>query len=191
MYILQSGDTEGIRGLGYEQGYISSIDTVTQASIKFRREKKLIKNICISTEHNTNNTHENGDRCVRTQKRREMRIYVYIQIRMIQNNKDGDREGGQTDRGQTYEQGHAYNKNTVPKICINSQEKKVVMNTKPKTNHAELATQLERKVEKKAFIYDTDSQKQLNRQGMGWGETEASTGKAARLGIHTLHSNYA
>jgi len=67
----------------------------------------------------------------------------------------------------------------------------VVMNTKPKTNHAELATQLERKVEKKAFIYDTDSQKQLNRQGMGWGETEASTGKAARLGIHTLHSNYA
>ena len=31
----------------------------------------------------------------------------------IQNNRHADRE-----EGQTYEQGHAYNKSTVPKICI-------------------------------------------------------------------------
>ena len=59
------------------------------------------------------------------------------------------------------------------------------MNTKPNTNDAALATQLERLVEKKAYTYDTDSQKQANRQGMGWGETEAIIGKAPGLGIHT------
>jgi len=65
MYILQSGGTEGIRGLGYEKGYITSIETVTQVSIKFRREKKENKNTGISTEHSTNNTYENVDTYVR------------------------------------------------------------------------------------------------------------------------------
>jgi len=49
-------------------------------------------------------------------------------------------------------QGHAYNKSTVPKICIEfagtdeREQKKVVMNTKPNTNHAQLGTQVERQV---------------------------------------------
>ena len=63
------------------------------------------------------------------------------------------------------------------------------MNTKPKTNHGALATQLERQVEKKTYTYDTDLWKQANRQGMGWGETEAIFVKAPRLGIHTRHAN--
>ena len=55
-----------------------------------------------------------------------------------------------------------YNKSTVPKICIDfagkkKEVKKVVMNSKPNTTHAALATQLERKVEKKLYTYDTDS----------------------------------
>ena len=75
-----------------------------------------------------------------------------------------------------------------------SQEKKkknkeVAMNTIPNTNHAALATQLERQVEKTAYTYDTGSKKQANRQGMGWGETEAIIGKAPGMGIHTRHSN--
>jgi len=37
------------------------------------------------------------------------------------------------------------------------ENKKVVMNTKPKTNHAALATQVERQVEKKIYTYNTDS----------------------------------
>jgi len=48
------------------------------------------------------------------------------------------------------------------RYVLNSQEKKkenknVVMNTRPNTNHAELATQVERQVEKKAYKHDTDS----------------------------------
>jgi hypothetical protein len=58
--------------------YITSIDTVTQVSIKFWKEKKVNRNMGISIEHNTNNTYENGVTCVRIWKRREMRIYVYI-----------------------------------------------------------------------------------------------------------------
>jgi len=54
---------------------------------------------------------------------------------------------------QTYEQGHACNKSTVRNV-LNSQEKKKenkkkVMNTKSNTNHAALATQVERQIEKK------------------------------------------
>ena len=113
MYRLQSGDTEGIRGLGYEQGYITSIDTFSQVCIKFRKEKKVNKNMGMRIEHNTNNTYENGARYVQMWKRREMRIHVYIHKRRIQNNKHADREGGQP-----YEQGHACNKSTVPNICI-------------------------------------------------------------------------
>ena len=41
------------------------------------------------------------------------------------------------------------------------ENKKVVMNTKPNTNHAALATQRERQVEKKAYTYDTTNR---NRQ---------------------------
>jgi len=76
----------------------------------------------------------------------------------------------------------------VPKICIElegkeEREKNVVMNTKPNTNHAELATQVERQVEKKAYTHDTASLKQANRQGRCVRETEAVIGKAPRLGI--------
>jgi len=37
------------------------------------------------------------------------------------------------------------------------ENKKVVMNTKPNTNHAALATQEERQVEKKVYTHDKDS----------------------------------
>jgi len=37
------------------RGMITSIDTVTQVSIKFRKKKKVNKNMDISIEHNTNN----------------------------------------------------------------------------------------------------------------------------------------
>jgi len=40
---------------------ITSIDTITQVSIKFRESKKVNKNMGINIEHNTNNTYENGD----------------------------------------------------------------------------------------------------------------------------------
>jgi len=47
------------------------------------------------------------------------------------------------------------------RYVFNSQEKmkenKKVMNTKPNSNHAALATQLERQVEKKTYTYFTDS----------------------------------
>jgi len=86
------------------------MDTVTQVSIKFRKEKKVNKNMGISIDHNTNHTEE----------------------------------------GQTYGRGHAYTKRCIPKICFEfavkkKENKKVVMNTKPKTNHAAFATQLERR----------------------------------------------
>ena len=114
-----------------------------------------------------------------------MHILVQIHIRRNQNNKHVDRKGGQT-----YEQGHAYNMTPCERYVLNSQEKKKenkkeVMNTKPNTNHAALATQLERQVEKRTYTYDTDSQTQANRQGMGWGKTEAIIGKAPQLGTHT------
>jgi len=80
------------------------------------------------------------------------------------------------------------------KYVLNSQEntkenKKVGVYTKPNTNHAALATQLERQVKKKIYTYDIDSQKQASRQGMGWGETKAIIGTAPRLGIHTQDMN--
>ena len=139
----------------------------------------------ISIEHNTKNTRENGNKCVRIWKRREMRILDEIQIRRNYNNKHVHRKGGQT-----YGQGHAYNKTPCERYVLNSQEKKkeskkVVMNTKPHTNHAALATQVERQVEKKSYTHDTDAWKQANREGMCVRETEAIIGKAPRLGIHT------
>jgi len=50
----------------------------------------------------------------------------------------------------------------MPKICVDfagkkKENKKVLMNTKPNTNYAALATHLERQVEKKVYTYDTDS----------------------------------
>jgi len=57
------------------RGMITSKDTATQVSIKFRKKKKVNKNMGISIEHNTKNTYENGDKCVRIWKRREVRIH--------------------------------------------------------------------------------------------------------------------
>ena len=59
------------------RGMITSIDTVTQVSTKFREKKKVNKNMNISVKHNTNNTYENGDKCARIWERREMK-YVYM-----------------------------------------------------------------------------------------------------------------
>jgi len=42
----------------------------TQVSVKFWNEKKVNKNMGVTTAHNTNNTYENGDGCVRIWKRR-------------------------------------------------------------------------------------------------------------------------
>jgi len=57
---------------------------------------------------------------------------------------------------------NAYNKKTAPKMCIETEgkkkvNKKVFMNTKSNTNHAALATQVERQAEKKVYTHDTDS----------------------------------
>jgi len=55
---------------------ITSMDTVTQVSMKFREKRKAKKkNKGISIEHNTNNTYENGDKCERIWNRREVRIH--------------------------------------------------------------------------------------------------------------------
>jgi len=56
---------------------------VTQVSIKFRKEKKVNKNMGISIEQDTNSTYEDGDSCVRIWNRRELRKHVYIHIRRI------------------------------------------------------------------------------------------------------------
>ena len=87
----------------------------------------------ISIEHNTNNTREDGQKCVRIWKRREMRILVQLQIRRDQNNNHVDRKAGET-----YEQGHTHNKNTVPKICIElagKEERKQKGGCEYKTKH--------------------------------------------------------
>jgi len=79
MYIVQSGiQTESKY---YDmRGMIASIDTVTQVSIKFRKKKKVNKNMGTSVEHNTNNTCEHGVKCVRIWTRREMHIHFQIHI---------------------------------------------------------------------------------------------------------------
>ena len=66
------------------RGMITSIDTVTQVCIKFRKKKKVNKNMGISKEHNrehyTNNTYEHGDNAaLATQLERqvEKRTYTY------------------------------------------------------------------------------------------------------------------
>ena len=69
------------------------------------------------------------------------------------------------------------------------ENKKVVMNTKPNTNHAALATQpgnttretgREENLHIRHRLIGTDKQTRMD-----WGETEAIIGKAPRLGIHT------
>ena len=65
------------------------------------------------------------------------------------------------------------------------ENKKLVVNIKQNTKHAAPATQVERQVEKKAYIHDTNSWKQANRQRICVRETEAIVEKAPRLGIHT------
>jgi len=57
------------------RGMITSIDTLTQMSIKFRIKQKANKNMGIGIELNINNTYENGNKCVRVRERREMRMY--------------------------------------------------------------------------------------------------------------------
>ena len=44
------------------RGMITSIDTVTQVSIKFLKKQNSNKSMVVSTEHNTNNTYENGEK---------------------------------------------------------------------------------------------------------------------------------
>ena len=52
------------------------------------------------------------------------------------------------------------------------------------TKHAARETHIDRQVEKKANTHDTHSYNQTNREGMCVRETEATIGKAPRLGIH-------
>ena len=58
------------------KGMITSIDTVPQVSIKFRKKKNSNKTVVISIDHNTNIKYQKGDKCVRIWKRREMRLHV-------------------------------------------------------------------------------------------------------------------
>ena len=67
----ESGDKDMRRSM------ITSLDTVTQVSIKFRKKKKANKNMGVNIEHSTNNNkYENGEKYVRIWKRRELRMYV-------------------------------------------------------------------------------------------------------------------
>ena len=43
------------------RGMVTSIDTVTQLSIKFQKKQNSDKNMVVSIEYNTNNTYENGE----------------------------------------------------------------------------------------------------------------------------------
>jgi len=58
------------------EGMITSINTVTQVSIKFRKKKKENKKMGINVEHNTKHTYEYDIKCVQIWKRRETRIHV-------------------------------------------------------------------------------------------------------------------
>ena len=58
------------------RGMITSIDTVTHVSIKFRKKQNSNKNMVVSIEHNTNNTDDNGEKCVQIWKRRETHIHI-------------------------------------------------------------------------------------------------------------------
>ena len=59
------------------RGMITSIDTVTQVSIKFPK-KKNTKNMVMNIEQNTNHTYENGDTCVRLWQKTEMRMHACL-----------------------------------------------------------------------------------------------------------------
>jgi len=59
------------------RGMVTSIDTVTQVSIMFRKRKKENTKMGINIEQNTQkNTYEHSDKRVRIWKRREMRVHV-------------------------------------------------------------------------------------------------------------------
>jgi len=58
------------------RGIVTSIDTVTQVSIMFRKKKKENKKMGINIEQNTKNTYKYGDKCVQIWKRRDMRMHV-------------------------------------------------------------------------------------------------------------------
>ena len=60
------------------RGMITSIDPVPQVSTKFQKKKDQNKKTVLNIEHNTKDTRENGDKCVRKWKRKEMRMHVYI-----------------------------------------------------------------------------------------------------------------
>ena len=63
---------------------ITSIDTVTQVSIKFRKKKKANKNMGISIQHDTNNTYENGDKRVRIWKSEYVSICICTHINICE-----------------------------------------------------------------------------------------------------------
>jgi len=110
----------------------------------------------IVSEQNINNTNENGYKRERIWKNRciYMFRYTYAGIRIINMRIEEE------DR---HMRGVIHITRTPCQIYLyNSQEKKkeikkVVTNTKVCTNHAALATQVERQVEKKVYTNDTDS----------------------------------
>jgi len=136
---------------------ITSMDTVTQVSIKFRENKKskpkheykkhITQTIYMKMAINVNK-YGTGGRCV------YMFRYTHTGIRKI---------NMQIEKEERYiRRVVRITKAPCQKYVVNSQEKKkenkkVVINTKPITDHAALATQLERQVEKKTYTYDTDS----------------------------------
>ena len=63
------------------RGMVTSIDTVTQVSIMFRKKKKENKKMDINIEQNTKHTYKYGNKCVQIWKRRHMRMHVEIHIR--------------------------------------------------------------------------------------------------------------
>jgi len=65
------------------KGMITSIGTVTQVSIKFGNKKKENIKMCTNIENITKHTYEYSDKCIRILERRELCMYISVQIRNI------------------------------------------------------------------------------------------------------------
>jgi len=83
---------------------------------------------------------------------------------------------------ESHKQCYVYNDSHIV-VCF--EIKKSEMNMEQNTKHAARKTQIDRQVEKKIYMNDTDSLRQANREGMCVRETEAVIGTAPRFGIHT------
>ena len=133
------------------KGMITSIDTATQVYIKFRKKKKVNKKHGYKYRTQHKQTYENGDKCVRIWKRREIRIHVLTHIRRKFRIIDMQIEKKDRHMSRVMRITRApYQRYVLDSQDRKKENKRVVMNTKPSTNYAALATLVERQVKKKS-----------------------------------------